>query len=207
LQRRRLGGRRHRRRTPLDCDRTEADRLQERFRLKVDGTAIARVGGGDQAERRRAGELHPRRLRCALQGAQVRHRVATTPAAHRGRRAQRCANLRAPRVVEDLAAMVRSQLYATNARRLAIGHPRNRRRNRRRDAARAATAAAVHQRFVAGAPAAARSSAYTGAVSGRAPCHRKNDSAACSTSMPRPSPSRVAPDFRAASRNAVAALP
>ena len=44
--------------------------------------------------------------------------------------------------------------------------------------------------------AAARSIAITGAVSGRTPRQMKNDSAACSTSMPRPSATRAAPASR-----------
>ena len=47
-----------------------------------------------------------------------------------------------------------------------------------------------------------RSFASTGPVSGRTPRQRKNDSAACSTSMPRPSLAR-APAPRAAARNGV----
>src|SRR5262249_8406099 len=49
---------------------------------------------------------------------------------------------------------------------------------------------------------AARSAAITAAVSGRTPRHRKKESAACSTSMPKPS-EVVAPDERAIVRKAV----
>src|SRR5882762_4143621 len=52
-----------------------------------------------------------------------------------------------------------------------------------------------------------RSSSMTGRVSGRMPRHRKNDSAVCSTSMPRPSARRVAPWDCASARKGVSPLP
>ncbi len=51
------------------------------------------------------------------------------------------------------------------------------------------------------------SAASTGAVSGRRPRHRRNDSAACSTSMPQPCSARAHPCRLAHSTKAVADLP
>src|SRR5690606_23478808 len=51
-----------------------------------------------------------------------------------------------------------------------------------------------------------RSEASTGAVSGRTPRHRKKASAACSTSMPRPSMQRAAPCSAAQRLKTVASL-
>ena len=53
---------------------------------------------------------------------------------------------------------------------------------------------------------AARSDASTGAVSGRTPRQMQNDSAACSTSIPSPSTSRVAPASRASVKKGSGAL-
>ena len=53
----------------------------------------------------------------------------------------------------------------------------------------------------------ARSDANTVAVRGRTPRHTKNDSAACSISMPSPSAVNPAPWARAHSRNGVSPVP
>lgn len=52
-----------------------------------------------------------------------------------------------------------------------------------------------------------RSSAWLAAVSGRMPCQAWNDSAASSTSMPRPSTANSAPALRGKARKPFAALP
>ena len=82
-------------------------------------------------------------------------------------------------------------------------------RRRRGPARPACSRSAFHsddQRRAQAAPSAPRSFRSTGAVSGRTPRQTKNDSAACSTSMPRPSQARAPARARRGEERRVAAV-